>query len=403
MNLLLKIVEGPNKGAEVALVEGVAVTLGKGEACDIVLADATLPEEPLKIEPSAEGVAIDGEPLALLHVKIVGATAFAVGPSKGAWGKLVWPEPESVPAPEGGEPAPAPVPAEPPPRAKKSRKTGCLLLLLLLAVLAGLAWHFREWLKTKWEPYRPQTEAAWDWTKERAKDACDLCLPHEEATPKKKKGRGDAGVGEAQPTPEEAVAALARRHGLALEKRDGRLSVSGNLKTRAERLSVTAEAYAALPRIDLNLSDDETLKTAVEDTLALIGETDVRVRAVTNRVAVLEGACVNGAALERCLTQEVPKLARIDSEGVRRSMADALGLPSEAVDAQKILDARTAGAAKTPELPVCGILTKPYPCLVTKNGSRILEGAPLGDWTVSKIEADAVVLENATGRFTWRP
>ena len=43
MNFLLKIVEGPNKGAEIALVEGVAVTLGKGDDCDIVLADPTLP------------------------------------------------------------------------------------------------------------------------------------------------------------------------------------------------------------------------------------------------------------------------------------------------------------------------------------------------------------------------
>ena len=31
MNFLLKIVEGPNKGAEITLVEGVAVTLGKGD------------------------------------------------------------------------------------------------------------------------------------------------------------------------------------------------------------------------------------------------------------------------------------------------------------------------------------------------------------------------------------
>ena len=45
MNFLLKIVEGPNKGAEIALVEGVVVSLGKRDDCDIVLADATLPED----------------------------------------------------------------------------------------------------------------------------------------------------------------------------------------------------------------------------------------------------------------------------------------------------------------------------------------------------------------------
>ena len=63
MNFLLKIVEGPNKGAEVALVEGVAVTLGRRDDCDIILADQTLPDAPVKIEPSATGVKVDGAAL----------------------------------------------------------------------------------------------------------------------------------------------------------------------------------------------------------------------------------------------------------------------------------------------------------------------------------------------------
>ena len=37
MKFLLKIVQGPNAGAEIALVEGVRVTLGSADACDIVL------------------------------------------------------------------------------------------------------------------------------------------------------------------------------------------------------------------------------------------------------------------------------------------------------------------------------------------------------------------------------
>ena len=63
MNFLLKIVEGPNKGAEVALVEGVDITLGKSDACDIVLADATLGDEPLKLAVASDSVTLDGEPL----------------------------------------------------------------------------------------------------------------------------------------------------------------------------------------------------------------------------------------------------------------------------------------------------------------------------------------------------
>ena len=74
MNFLLKIVEGPNRGAEIALVEGVPVTVGKGDGCDIVLADATLPDAPLRLEPGPGGVTIDGEPMEAFHVKTLGAT-----------------------------------------------------------------------------------------------------------------------------------------------------------------------------------------------------------------------------------------------------------------------------------------------------------------------------------------
>ena len=40
--MLLKIVQGPNAGAEVVLAEGMTLSLGKGDACDILLADQSL-------------------------------------------------------------------------------------------------------------------------------------------------------------------------------------------------------------------------------------------------------------------------------------------------------------------------------------------------------------------------
>ncbi len=92
MNFLLKIVEGPNKGAEIALVEGVAVTIGKGDDCDIVLADPTMPDAPLNVDAAADGVSVNGERLEVLSVKTVGATSFAVGPADAPWGTLKWPK-----------------------------------------------------------------------------------------------------------------------------------------------------------------------------------------------------------------------------------------------------------------------------------------------------------------------
>ena len=96
MNFLLKIVEGPNRGAEIALVEGVAVTLGKGDECDIVLADSTMPEEPLSIEAADDAVTVNGERLEQFAVKTIGATSFAVGPADSPWGELKWPKKEEI-------------------------------------------------------------------------------------------------------------------------------------------------------------------------------------------------------------------------------------------------------------------------------------------------------------------
>ena len=114
MSFLLKIVEGPNKGAEIALVEGVAVTLGKGEDCDIVLADPTMPEAPITVEASADGVAVGGEPLESFSVKTFGATSFAVGPADAPWGELTWPKAEDREVQDGKRESESPVRADPP-------------------------------------------------------------------------------------------------------------------------------------------------------------------------------------------------------------------------------------------------------------------------------------------------
>ena len=405
MSFLLKIVEGPNKGAEAALVEGVAVTMGKGDTCDIVLADMSLPDSPVKIETFADGVSIDGEVLEPLHVRTIGDTSFAVGPAERAWGKLVWPQVEKV---EEAPAEPAPPKADEPEKAPTTKKKshGCLLSFLvfvvLAGILAGLGWYFRDWLEPYVEPYRPYAATAWHWTKDRAGIAycwCrDLCASESE---------GDVDAGdepEKESDPAELIAEIALRYGLDISEVDGRLALIGNLKTRAERLSATAEAYEALPCVELSLSDDETLKTAVEDTLSLIGESGLRVRAVTNRVAVLDGKCSNLSMVMMQIAQEVPKIRQIDGDSLQQTMviqnppAHEPGAEVQAVAAEPQVP-----RAAIPALPVCGILTVPYPCLVTRSGARILEGATVGEWTVRKINADSVVLENSTGRLTWRP
>ena len=159
MSYLLKIVDGPNKGAEIALVDGVTVTFGKSDECDIVLADPTMPEEPLALLATVDGVTAGDEPLEQFHVKTLGATSFAVGPADAPWGELVRPkadESDEQEATEHTKDQESPKPPESPdvsetpetPAASEKRHgcgCGCFAVLIaLLLVVIGLAWFFRE-------------------------------------------------------------------------------------------------------------------------------------------------------------------------------------------------------------------------------------------------------------------
>ena len=402
MSFILKIVEGPNRGAEIALVEGVAVTLGKGDECDIVLADSTLPEEPLSIEASEDAVTVNGEQLEQFSVKTLGATSFAVGPADSPWGELKWPEKKELGGEAvrqlGGEETAQP-PAEPtiqtpdhpttePPNHPTKRRHGCLgclvVVVLLVLVLAALAWLFRATV-------RPYAEKALAYARE------SLHLGNR---------TGGAGIGAVLPM---TLSEVASNYGLELEENDGQAKLSGNLKTRAERLRATAEAYEARPGVDLDLSDDESFRSAADDALFTITEGAMKVVAATNRVLSIAGTSSSPFALKRILESlnaDLPKLRDVDVTGVVYGIVpgneagdnDDREMPIGVARAK-----RRASKPNEPSLPVCGILTKPYPCLVMRDGSRVLEGAALGGNVILKIEADAVTVTNATGRFTWKP
>ena len=408
MNFVLKIVEGPNRGAEIALVEGVAVTLGKGDECDIVLADSTLPEEPLSIEANGDAVTVNGEQLEQFAVKTLGATSFAVGPADAPWGELKWPAKGEISRkdaePQGKETQAEEAHGEedlrdsatpreekadaPEPEKKKHGCLGCLVVLVLLVLLLGvLAWLFRATV-------RPYAEKVLAYARE------SLHVGG---------GTGGAGMGAALPM---TLSEVASSYGLELEENDGQAKLSGNLKTRAERLRATAEAYEARPGVDLDLSDDESFRAAADDALFTITEGAMKVVAATNRVLSIAGTSPSPFALKRILeslSADLPKLRDIDATGVAYGMVPG-NEKSEEGDGDDgetpigVFHARRrTSKAKEPSLPVCGILTAPYPCLVMRDGSRVLEGAALGGNVIVKIEADAVTVTNATGRFTWKP
>jgi len=404
MSFLLKIVEGPNKGAEIALVEGVAVTFGKTDDCDIMLADATFPDSSVRLEARPTGVTVDGETLANFHVRTIGSTAFAVGPADAPWGDLTWPvrqeksdgAADGRPSSEESARPPGPQTAEPPndsaaessnPPTRRRGCFGCLVVFILLAILlAVLGWFFRN-------QARPCAEKVWRMT---------------------------ASAGASGVSTNETFPVLVARYALVETNRNGNAVFVGDFATRADRLSATAKIYAAQPGVELDLSDGESLKTAVADTLALVGEQALSVVAVTNRTAVLVGRTANLRRTLEAISADVPKLANVDVAGIKIVRVDSepprASLPSPssppeiltvaAVDSdndESIDDVAEKPVAPRVDLPVCGILTTPYPCLVLRDGARIMEGASIGDNVVQKIAADSVTLTNATGRFVWKP
>ena len=413
MGFLLKIVEGPNKGAEIALVEGVAITLGKGDECDVILADPTMPSDPSTVTASSDGVTFDGSPLAPFQVVTRGATSFAVGPSDAPWGELKWPEAEAKEGEkadegraDGGEPSHAsgsespaspessdsPAAAAPDEKKKGRGCLGCLVVsVVLLLVLVLLAFFFRG---------SPKGRKVWAWTKNTVSGAWERRVVSE----------GDAGAAK-ELTLDDIVA----NHGLTVTNIDSRTVLVGDFATRAERLVATAEAYAAKPGVELDFCDDESLKTAAEDTLAMLSEKGLRVVAATNRVVALTGKARRIRRALEALAADMPKLRNVDVSdvtllnGVIGEVAGVDGQETaddtrEAVPASNVRRLTpTPKAAPKPSLPVCGILTTPYPCLVLRSGARIHEGASFGDSVVLKIEADAVTVTNATGKFVWKP
>ena len=402
MNFLLKIVEGPNKGAEIALVEGVAVTLGKGEDCDIVLADPTMPDAPLSVEASADGVAVSGVPLESFSVKTFGATSFAVGPADAPWGELKWPKPEDREeerenGEESTEPPPPPTtePPSPPATEPSSRRRGgcfgCLFVLLgLLLVLIALVWLF-------WDALKPRAESLWEKMYAGRSDSDDTPTVQSSGSVTRSSSLRD----------------IAAKYALSLVESDGRARISGNLKTRRDRLAATAEAYGAQPGVELDLSDDETLRTSAEDALFTLTEGALKVVAATNRVVSIAGSSRSPLLLKKtleALNADLPKLRNVDTSGVvisplmARTDGDGAG---DGEQADGIFSTRTprrtSKKTASPTLPVCGILTTPYPCLVMRDGRRIMEGATVADSVIVEIGADSVTLTNSTGRFTWKP
>ena len=462
MNFILKIVQGPNTGAELALVEGVNVKLGKGEDCDVVLADQTLSEVACELEVSTERVMMllpggGQERLEPYRVKILGTTAIALGPADSHWETLIWPgteeEAEADEAKRKAEEEAAAAEAARLAAEEAARKPsiwgwkGRGFFLLVFLALELLIWFMR-----------PVIGKGMDWG--RAK--IHQCYKKMTAKP------GVTEVPE-DPLPQRSLAEIAEEHNLTLVANENdKLQLTGNLKTRQERLLVTAEAFQSFHRVQMALSDDESMRQAAQEMLLMLSEGKLRVIQAENRKLALSGEIDTVEELRRVLEglkQDVAFLEEVDVNGVtvvelveqakRKAAAEAAEkarLAAEAAEKEKS-DAQLAAAARLaaeaaekaaaeaqtarnvqnaggsvpaeatqtmaellngivdavaptvvrPSLPVVGVMTVPYPCLVAQDGSRLFEGADFQGYVIEKITEEKVVLRKGEEHFDWRP
>ena len=417
MNYLLKIVRGAQAGAEIALAEG-SVTFGSSDACDIVLADSSLPAEAFALETSDAGVSLkelpDGEARALdLYTLFTfGNSSFAVGENGVPWPELKSPAPPApepvadgsgetpLPPGEGGAPADGsgetPLPpgdgSAPPPAAKPQRRgLGCIptLVLALLLFFAGFfVCHYLTWYWPD-SPVFGRPDAA----------------PARETAPAQPAAEPAA--------PEKSLADWAAEHGVAVSERDGETVLAGNFTNRTERLLFAQDAYARDQDLSLDLSDDETLRAGVEEVLFAQSEGRVKLATATNRVVKLVGRAHSRAELLQtvaAICTDVNRVRVVDDTAV---VCDD-GLRTKGPTRYQALSAQAArhhpfatAAAKPgmpePKCPVAGVILMPYPCLVLRDGSRAAEGSMVGEFKVEKIEADKVTLKRGEETVTWKP
>ena len=404
MSFLLKIVQGPNAGAEIALVEGMTLSFGRSAECDIVLGDASVADKAFELEVSGERVMAimpDGKSVKLepYRVTLIGTSALVVGPQEGAWKPLVWPRPEKeeAPAENDGETG-AETPEGPAP---KRRVSGCHLFVLSAFALLGAAGY------VGWKnPERAKKAAG------RIR-ACAVRVWHDASEKMRRAEKAPAAA------PKESLEAVAADCGFSVVRTGGRTVATGDFNTRVARLEATARAYAAQPGVNVDFTDAESLSSAVAELLQLVSEGTLTLARLDGRKVFLSGSVASRRALEgvlRALGEDVPKVAGADCSGVKVGEARLAGAGKDAegdgsavtvYDVPKMKKNPRGGlpaaGTSSPEMPVAGILTVPYPCLVLSDGTRAMEGARFGGYVIEKIEADCVRVRHAGGTFEWRP
>lgn len=335
MSWILKIIQGPNDGAEIELPDGQVTRLGRGDSCDVMLLDAMMADVAMELDCKGEQVTLtplaDGcylgekallrdhaEALPAFTVVTCGDTRLAVGPSDRPWPELTWPDLQALrlaalpplseqelleiaeqararalaKEQEAQEALHGEAALEEEKQAKTARQAKFrrfwravfrwfLYLLIALVVLLCM-----------WVGYRYVFE---------------LTAPPLDNT------------SEVQTIRERELDKLIEKHQLVLTQsrdKDRRL-LRGNVSTGQERSRVEQAASLAFPGIRLELSDDETLRDGVQAVLNGLAEKTLVIEQARHGVVRIIGMVAvenDWRTVEATLKSDVPMLKKLESQ-----------------------------------------------------------------------------------------
>lgn len=443
MSFLLKIIKGENAGLEIALAEG-KVTFGSGESCDIVLDDATLPEKAFTLETIGDQVSLlkegeEAKAVELYTIFTVGEMEFAIGIEGKRWPKLIREGVGEGVGVENGvgvgveEPKLEEIKADEP--KKKRRGCGCftVIVLIVLAFIGG--WYLAQ-------RYNAEVKVIVDEAKEFSYDKIDKeAVKHYYDLAKDKSaeyyaiGKDKTSgwfdklktkmpwyVEEVDPStlpPPRTLEDVAKDHGLTLTTEGNVTTLAGNFVKRIDKVAAMQDAYEVDSLVKLDFSDDESLRSGVEDTLLTISEGKIKAVEAKDRAVKLVGKVATKAELVRIVTAicaDVANVSSIDDSGVvveelkkveeeKKAVAKVEAEEKKVANVQPKEEKRKVEkkTVSSPNCPISGIITSPYPCIIMRDGSRAIEGAYVGEWLVVKIEANQVKFRKNGKEVTWRP
>lgn len=377
MNLLLKIVSGPMRGAEIALVPGLCLSVGSSEECDVVVADGAMADKAFSLDVSEEGVTLTSPGsapanIAMYEVFTFGSTDFAYGSADEKWPELIYKKEEDAAKVEEEteeQPSPPIEPSSPQEEAKKGKEESTepkkkshlfaiLLLIFFLIILALLAWLFYARKEKKVEIISEDDKPAF------------------------------------------SLQEIASKYNLTLESGEKGDLILGNLQTKKERKELYALVRQNYPKTKLKVTDDETLKASVVELLFGITEGAVQVESLKDGVLTLKGSIKDLDTFTlamRTIENDIPGIKLVNPQNVQITSLPT-GAPITTTTSPRVV-------AKTPkkEFPIAGIVTKPYTYIVLKNGTRLVEGAEFGGVVIEKIEANKVTLRDGNNTYTVEP